>query len=417
MAAGERREVEIASIAAGGDGVARADGLVVFVPRSAPGDRAVVQLTSAGRFARGALEQLTTPSPARVVPPCAHYTSDRCGGCQLQHLGYAAQLAAKQGIVRDAVTRIARRDTELAPIEPSPDEWRYRRKLTLAMRWVGDRWIAGLHPYDDPVSVFELVDCPITDGAVVAAWRDVLAHAVLLPRARALRGAIRMTDDGGAFAVEGGRQWDRAARLLDAVPSLAAVWWTPERGVRRLVADRRGPADNGRRAASASFAQVNARMAERLHAYVVARATAHAPRTVVDAYAGVGATALALARAGARVTAIELDRDAVRVAERALPVGSRALCGRTEELLPSVMPADVVLLNPPRGGLEAEVTGALEAAVPRPRAVIYVSCNAATLSRDLARLPSYAIHSLRLFDMFPQTAHVETVCELVPEAA
>jgi 23S rRNA (uracil1939-C5)-methyltransferase len=126
---------------------------------------------------------------------------------------------------------------------------------------------------------------------------------------------------------------------------------------------------------------------------------------------------VALALGGARVTAIELDREASKVAARTLPWGSRAVCGRTEEVLPSVMPADVVLLNPPRGGVSPEVARALESGADRPRAVIYVSCNPATLARDLARMPSYAIRSVRLFDMFPQTAHVETVCELVPVAA
>ena len=156
-------ELEVASIATGGDGVGRADGMAVFVPRSAPGDRLLARLTVKGRFARGEIEAIIRPSPDRVDPPCAHYVEDRCGGCQLQHLQYGAQLAAKRGIVVDSLARIAKRAATLGDVAPSERQWRYRRKLTLAMRKTGGRWIAGLHPYDDPDDVFDLRDCPITD--------------------------------------------------------------------------------------------------------------------------------------------------------------------------------------------------------------------------------------------------------------
>ena len=138
---------------------------------------------------------------------------------------------------------------------------------------------------------------------------------------------------------------------------------------------------------------------------------------MVDGYAGSGATAIPIAADGVEVTAIELDADASAACAAALPATSRALRGRVEDLLPRALPADLVLLNPPRTGLDEQVPAQLEAAHPRPRAVIYVSCNPATLGRDLARMPGYRISSVRGFDMFPQTAHVETVCELVPEAA
>src|SRR3982751_4800409 len=103
IAATDLVELEMQSIAAGGDGVGRASGLVVFVPRTAPGDVAQVRLESVKRFARGRLESVVRPSADRVEPPCAHYTRDRCGGCQLQHVRYAAQLDAKRAIVRDSL--------------------------------------------------------------------------------------------------------------------------------------------------------------------------------------------------------------------------------------------------------------------------------------------------------------------------
>jgi 23S rRNA (uracil1939-C5)-methyltransferase len=117
------------------------------------------------------------------------------------------------------------------------------------------------------------------------------------------------------------------------------------------------------------------------------------------------------------VTAIELDAAAAAWCAQRLPAGSRAIAGRVEDALPTALPADVVILNPPRAGVDARVTSTLEQATPAPRAVIYVSCDPATLARDIARMPRWRIASLLAFDMFPQTAHVETVCELVPEAA
>ena len=111
--------VTVESIAAGGDGVARAEGFVVFVPRSAPGDVGVVDIAIRGSFARAPFVRLVSPAPSRVEPPCPHYTIDRCGGCQLQHMEYRAQLDAKAGIIRDSIVRIGKRAMEVPHVEPS----------------------------------------------------------------------------------------------------------------------------------------------------------------------------------------------------------------------------------------------------------------------------------------------------------
>jgi 23S rRNA (uracil1939-C5)-methyltransferase len=170
-------------------------------------------------------------------------------------------------------------------------------------------------------------------------------------------------------------------------------------------------------ALGASFAQVNAPVAKRLHEYVLARVLSHEPESVIDGYSGAGELALALARTGVRVQAIELDSDASSHAAVRLPAGSTAISAKVEEVLSSLLPADVVVLNPPRTGVDGRVTEQLEQSDPAPRAIVYVSCNPATLARDLARMPRFRIASLRAYDMFPQTAHVESVCELVPVSA
>ena len=433
-------EMTIDSIAAGGDGVGRTDGLVVFVPRSAPGDRGLVRMQGGGRFARGQLESLAHPGPARVEPQCPHYVVDRCGGCQLQHIDYHGQLDAKIEIIRDALQRIGRRNVERPAIRPSPRQWRYRRKLTLALRRRGGsgEWIAGLHPFDAPGRIFDLADCPITDERVLAVWRAIRAESKWLPAVPELRGAVRVPDDGSvagtSFLLEGARRWPTYENFFDAVPSIGSLWWRPDGQSRRRLAvrvpDAEAADDAGTgdaavpdasspdaSAADASFAQVNADVAAALHAHVVDRVLSYHPATVIDAYAGSGDTAVPIAAAGSRVTAIELDRHgAARGAARLRPP-SAMIEGRVEDVLPSLLPADVVLLNPPRAGVDAVVTTTLATTPARPAAIVYVSCNPATLARDIARLPGYRIASLVAFDMFPQTAHVETVCELVPDAA
>jgi SAM-dependent methyltransferases related to tRNA (uracil-5-)-methyltransferase len=407
-------EVTIERIAAGGDGIARADGVVVFVPRTAPGDRALVTLDTRKRFARGTVEKLLAESDERVQALCHHYRVDKCGGCQLQHMRYDAQLAAKRGIIRDALTRIGKRVVEMPEIDASDKQWRYRQKLTLALRRRGqDDWVIGLHPYDDPVGVFQLTDCPITADSVMQVWRQVMEARPFFPPGDELRASVRVDDDVATVVMEGGNEWPERAAFFNAVPTASALWWKPLHRARMLVAER-GAAG---KSASASFAQVNTEVGRALHDYVLDRAQSHRPERVIDAYAGAGATAIRLAHAGSRVVAIESDRDAAARCAALLPEGSNAIAARVEDALAKALPADVVLINPPRTGIHETVAATLETYVPAPRAVIYVSCDPATLARDLQRMPRYRIASLRAFDMFPQTAHVETVCELVPEAA
>ncbi|MBA3854794.1 MAG: hypothetical protein C0503_10270 [Gemmatimonas sp.] len=421
MTASTLATLDIASISAGGDGVARHEGLVVFTPRTAPGDRVVADVSVQGRVGRGRLVRVEREGSVRVQAPCAHYEApDRCGGCQWQHVDVAAQRDAKRTMLRDAFQRIAQREIPLPTIHAG-EPWRYRRSLTLAMRKrASGEWYAGLRAFDDPEAVFELDDCLITAEPVLAAWEEVMAAAEHLPDEPRLRGTVRVIHERPHFVLEGGKEWSALSAFLDAVPSLAAVWWQAEGKRRRLVADRRPANEPG-----ASFAQVNPEMAEQLHAAVVQRVMAHAPQRVVDAFSGAGDTAAALAANGVRVVAIEADEDASAyaasrfaalsgAASAAASHGSRAIAARVEDVLSAHLPADVVILNPPRSGVDAKVTAALLKSPPK--AIVYVSCDPATLARDVSRLPGWTVHHIECYDLFPQTAHVETLCELRPES-
>lgn len=462
--------ITIDRIAAGGDGVGRLDGLAVFVPRTAPGDTAQIAYRVHGRLGRGRVLQRLASSPERVDAACAHYDADHCGGCQLQHLDSASQRAARQHIVQDSLARIARREIAL-PSLTSGVEWGYRGRLTLTLQQKGGRWIGGLHPHDDARRIFPLEQCPIAHPALVAVWhlvRSQVKHHVM-PSATPLRLSLRLDPNASsstsgvdvAVVVQGGMTWAasgefaasvlKASRVANAnviaqadTPRISSVWWTNDQGVTAWCGgDRTASAptadletaddslqtpqvDFAPSATEAlAFAQVNQEVADALRSRVFAAVTAFHPARVLDAYAGTGPLAEQLALAGVDVVAIESDRAGANAALARMATHDanvrqrvRVVCDLVERALPtgsgsgsSTLP-DVVVVNPPRRGVDARVTAWLDAAPSTVRGVVYISCNPATLARDLSRMTSWTIAQVECFDMFPQTAHVETVCVL-----
>ena len=446
QAAEQLATLRIEGIASGGDGVARLDGMATFVPRTAPGDVVQAAVAVHGRMARGRVLQLLEPSPVRVEPRCPHYAGDKCGGCQLQHLAPEAQQVARTRLVADALARIGKRRVAPPPLVTGA-EWGYRGRITMALRRRGGRWRGGFHPYDDPSRIFELHQCAIAHPRLMAVWdrvRALLAVAAL-PEADALRLGMRMATrrqdvapfgeapsgegaTGVVLVVEGGTRWAASAAwgrdVLGAVPEVLACWWRPEGGGAPLcVAERAGEET----AVATAFAQVHPSLADRLRDEVARVVLASGARTVVDAYAGVGRLAVRLQAAGVGGVAIEADRAGADAARAALarPFGTgaerapwRVETALVEEALAAALPAEAVVVNPPRRGVAPAVCERLEAAAAHgTRLVVYVSCDPATLARDLVRLPGWRIADLTCFDLFPQTAHVETVCVLQPEGA
>jgi len=420
-----RVEVEITGIAAGGAGVGRLpDGRAVFVHGTAPGERAAARIERArGRWATARLLAVLRAAPDRRPAPCPFY--GRCGGCTLEHLEYGAQLAAKSRIVADAIHRIGGIDAALPPIEPSPHELRYRNRISFTLlRLSAGRIVAGFHPLDRPARVVDVTGaCLLPEPAIAEAW-DALrrgwgAGASRLPSGRALRLTLRSTAKGSvSLLVDGGYGAGRPDALIEAVPALGAVWQRHTPSAEPVLLAGAASLDeewNGApvRLEGGVFLQVNRDAAAILQAHVLARAGADLEGAkVVDAYCGIGIYSRALAERGARVVGIELDAAAVREAVRAAPRAVRFIAGRVEDALPHELPADLVIANPPRAGLDAAVCAALGGAPPRR--ILYISCDAATLARDLARLgDAFTLRSLHCFDLFPQTAHVESVAELV----
>jgi 23S rRNA (uracil1939-C5)-methyltransferase len=381
---------------------------VVFVPRAVPGDRIRLREESLQRHRnvdRAEVGEIVESGPGRVAPPCPHYVHDHCGGCQLQHLAYDGQLAAKRSNVGDTLRRIGKLDLPDPEIVEALDEWRYRSKISMAVKGSA----VGLHPYDRPNFVFPLADCHITDFKLMALWRELRGKLALLPQPLT-RLTVRLDREQRRhiIAESAGEPWLNADELRRAlqghVEGEIICWWHPVDGAARVVA---GPATGF---PATAFEQVNPGMGVVTRRWAVDQLGDVRGQVVWDLYGGIGDTAAMLVERGANVVSVDADEKAVSWGRARLPA-ARFIAARAEDILPSLPPPHAVVVNPPRGGLHWDVSLRLTS---EPVAkLIYLSCDPATLARDLSRLNvNYEVKAVRAFDLFPQTAHVETVAVL-----
>jgi 23S rRNA (uracil1939-C5)-methyltransferase len=423
------KPVRILRVASGGDGVGTLeDGRTVFVPRTAPGDLVELRdLVLHARFARARLARVLEPGPGRADPPCPHYLRDDCGGCQLQHLSSETQLAARRLMVEDALARIGHLEARVDPVVSAGAALHYRSRISLAVGSGGR--VIGYHRLDRPGRLFPLERCELAAPELNRMWHVLVPLRAMLP-ADATHLVLRLDREGGLHLVvrTGGKQaWTggRAlARRMTEGGVTATIWYQPAEGAPRVVsgASEAFPAT--------VFEQVNPAMAERVRHWAVGQLGEVAGVHVWDLYAGIGETADRLHALGATVESIELDRRAVDLAERRwhlrlgepdagqrpVPSGVVRHVGRVEDVISTLRPGGAAIANPPRGGLHPGVVDGLLAR--RPGRLVYVSCDPATLARDLARLcgpagrPGFRLTRVQPFDLFPQTSHVETVSVL-----
>ena len=346
-------ELQITDVAFGGAGVARHEGKVYFVPFTAPGDKVRATVVKQHRkFCEASVAEILTPSADRVRPECEYFT--RCGGCAYQHIAYERQLELKQRQVEQTLLRVGKfSEIPMQAIVRAPQPYAYRNRIRVHVQ----DGRAGFFAHRSH-ELIPITHCEIARPAVNEALQ------------RALRSPAR-DGDYTLFGDEGGK----------------------------------------------FFTQTNDTVAEEL-LLLVERTVRRGQALLIDAYAGAGFFSNRLAPLFGEVIGIEENEHAVARARSAAAANERHLFGDVSVLLAEVltvhpMGQTTVIFDPPATGLAPQVAGLL--AMSRPAEILYVSCNPATLARDLGELRStYRLESVTPLDMFPQTAEIEVLAVLRP---
>ncbi|WP_195641225.1 23S rRNA (uracil(1939)-C(5))-methyltransferase RlmD [Flavonifractor plautii] len=439
---GQLCRLVIDGYASDGAGVARLDGMVVFVQGGIRGEACDVRLTHVGRSALwGRVEEVVNPSPARIFPRCLHYT--KCGGCQFRHMNYAEELEAKRIRVEDALRRLGGADIHVSAILGAEQVDRYRNKAQFPVA-KGPR-IGFYRPRSH--DVIDVDDC-LLQGEAAARLRGAVKewmaeYSIPAYNERTFTGLVRhvyvRTNRAGrslCCLLVNGRGVPREAELVRALrraePNLAGVVLGVNEKHNNVILGDSYRTLWGEdflsdtlcgltfRLSVPSFYQVNPAQTEVLYGKALEFAGLTGAETVLDLYCGIGTISLVMARKagmvwGGEVVPQAVD-DAIANAQRNHIENARFLCADAGEAArylegEGVRP-DVVCVDPPRKGLAEDVVDTI--ADMGPQRVVYVSCDPGTLGRDVKRFAGrdYTLKKAVAVDMFPRTAHVETVCLL-----
>ncbi|MFM8192121.1 MAG: class I SAM-dependent RNA methyltransferase [Actinomycetota bacterium] len=384
MQIGDRIDVDITAIAHGGHCIARHDGRVIFVRHAIPGERVTVEITDITKnFARGNCVSVISQSTHRVNSPCAYAKPDGCGGCDFQHIEISHQRTLKAAIITEQFHRLAKMEIEVSVEEVPPNlHWRNRMEFT-----VSDNSKLGLFA-SRSARIIEIDRCLIASEKI-----DIpTLNSRRLPKGK--RVDVAITDSGEQEVIIEGRE------------NFA------------LIKERVGDFEFSLN--PVSFWQSHSAAPELLSKVVREFTEAALGDHIFDLYGGVGLFTAALlpeVGPGGRVTLVESDDNAITDAKRNFAADERVevVHGRVEKALKKYVAANVVILDPPRSGAGVAVINTVVAL--RPRAIVYVACDPASLARDTAYLKDrgFKLQKLRAFDLFPMTAHMECVARFIPE--
>lgn len=436
-------EMEISSYGSDGEGVGKVDDFVVFVPYTARGDRILVKIVKVAKHhAFGKLERILQSSPARVEPSCAAF--GKCGGCSIMHLNYEEQLWLKREKVSGCLRRIGGCQTPVEPVLGSKNTFHYRNKVQIPVGRRDERIVAGFYaphshrivPHEscviEPEAVDEIVSCvrthmerfsiePYDEKTKRGQMRTIYVRSaksgermvVLVTKTAALPGKERLIEDLKGLGV--------VTLVQNIHPQPTNVVLGKE--YRVLYGDGFLYDTIGQMRFQISpdaFFQVNARQTERLYETAIALAEISKEDTVFDLYCGIGTISLYAAKWAKQVVGIELVESAVANAKenarRNQVDNVRFYCGDAGEITGRLqskgVKADIAIVDPPRKGCSEELLQLLRDM--NPKRVVYVSCNPATLARDVKILMEYGfeVKKVQPVDMFCHSAHVETVALL-----
>lgn len=407
LAIGDLIEVTTERLAFGGEAVARHGGLAIFIPFAAPDERLRVRVIERKpKFARAMIEDILTPSPARCAPRCAYF--GECGGCQLQHLNYAAQLEAKAGFVRDALARVGKIDWPREIKVHHADEYGYRARAQIKVEaTVGaghSRYRIGFNRIGSH-SICDVESCP-----VLAPELDVA-----LGKLRAIANATG-ADDASPIASP-----LTSLPEIDIAAGDAGIAVEPPLSNLPAGVLQRTIGGMVYRFNASTFFQANPLLLDALIAEAVGKKEG---ALAIDLYAGVGLFTLPLAKRFRKVIGVESDKLAARFATENIAANKLTNAefyhARVEQWLSSRLKfqrakskrgPDLLLLDPPRAGASAAIPRIAELG---PERIVYVSCDPTTLARDLRRLIDlrFKLERVTAIDLFPQTYHIETVAQL-----
>lgn len=411
---------EIVSMAFGGKGILRHENQVIFVPYTAPGDRITCSIVrQAKSYAEAKLLTVLKPSSQRVVPACPYF--GKCGGCQLQHIDYSAQLSYKYQSVVDALQRIGKLESiDIAPIVPADSRWAYRRHITLTLQECEGRLQLG-YIADDHRSFLPISQCPIfapSDNLILQNIQEIVGE--LAPGKLVL---FKQSDNKFYLQWHFKHLPSKGIQTLKNALSKHLEWVgcsistassSYEIGKQELITDVEGLSI---RYSPRAFIQNHPEQSLNIYRYILNEVLKRNAASVLDLYCGIGITSLLLARQGINVIGVESNREAVKMAKANQKgnacEGASFIQADVKAVIGNLMNSrhDCAIVNPPRIGMERDVIETLRQ--KGPKTLVYVSCMPATLARDLKLLQErYRIEKCQPFDMFPQTGHVETVAIL-----
>ncbi len=429
-------EITITSMGSNGEGVGHHEGRPVFIEGALPGESVLVESTiQKKKYLKAKIVKILKESPERTKAPCPYFSV--CGGCQLMHLSDSGQLTMKRQRVVDALERIGGlKGIEVAPTLASRETLHYRNKVQLPLSPNGKLglYARGTH------RVVEVERCLIhcdQGEALLKEVRKAIRESKITPyneqtgrgelRHVLIRSAISTGESLLLFVTtgKGKEKFKRLAeQLLPLSSSLKGVYLCINKrrdnvilshDYHHLVGEKRITEtinDLHFSVSPASFFQVNPKQAEQLYATALEFAELKSGDILLDAYCGVGTLALLAASKVKEVIGVEVVPEAIvdakANAKRNGVQNATFHCAATEKALELFEKVDVVLINPPRKGCDEKVIDAL--LTKEPKRIVYVSCDPATLARDLKRLSTgYNVIKVQPVDMFPQTSHVETV--------
>lgn len=390
----------------GGDCLGRLpDGRAIFIPFVLPGEVIKAMITEdKKRYARGLPIEWIERSPDRISPRCIHF--GECGGCQYQNLDYAKQLAAKEDILKDQFQRIAQiENPPIQTIIPSPEPWYYRNHVQFQLGQAGE--LGYIHADGEHLLIIE--ECHLPEEPINKLWPQL----DLGEESGVYRLGIRHDSFGEMMLVMEGED-PTPPQFSEDIP-VSAVYTPPEARLTVLAGEDHlvyTILDRHFQVSARSFFQVNTPLAETMVTYLLDHLPLTDESRLLELYAGVGLFSAFLAAKVGHLTAIESSGSACHDFITNLDDFDNIILyeADVEAVMPSLnMPIDLVIADPPRSGLAPAVHDALANLLPKQ--IAYISCDPATLARDVKKLieNGYHLNSVQPFDLFPQTAHIESV--------